>query len=136
LKSGRQTNQRAELTAILRAIDIAPRHRDVTIVTDSRYAIDCVTVWFINWRRNNWMTQDRKPVENRDLVESILVQIEERTELKVKTLFEWVKGHDKDPGNEAADQLAVQGAQEGVLAKTEARKASRDIPDEVFEEDF
>lgn len=136
LKGSRQTNQRAELTAILRAIDIAPRHRDVTIITDSRYAIDCVTVWFINWRRNNWMTKDRKPVENKDLVESILVKIEERTELKVKTLFEWVKGHNKHPGNEAADQLAVQGAQEGVSAKAEAREANRDIPDEVFEEDF
>ncbi|KAJ5833099.1 Ribosomal protein L9/RNase H1 N-terminal [Penicillium riverlandense] len=136
LKGSRQTNQRAELTAILRAIDIAPRHRDVTIITDSRYAIDCVTVWFINWRRNNWMTKDRKPVENKDLVESILVKIEERTELKVKTLFEWVKGHNKHPGNEAADQLAVQGAQEGVSAKVEAREASRGIPDEVLEEDF
>ncbi|KAJ5383363.1 Cation/H+ exchanger [Penicillium concentricum] len=84
LKGSRQTNQRAELTAILRAIDIAPRHRDVTIITDSRYSIDCVTVWFINWRRNNWMTRDKKPVENKDLVESILIKIEERNDLKIE----------------------------------------------------
>ncbi|KAJ5221097.1 Ribosomal protein L9/RNase H1 N-terminal [Penicillium citrinum] len=113
LKGNRQTNQRAELTAIFRAIDIAPRHRDVTVVTDSRYAIDCVTVWYKNWQRNNWLTKDGKPVENKDLVESILVNIEERKQLKVKTLFEWVKGHAKDPGNEAADRLAVNGAQRG-----------------------
>jgi ribonuclease HI len=134
LKGARQTNQRAELTAILRAVDIAPRHRDVTIVTDSRYSIDCVTVWFINWRRNNWMTKDKKPVENRDLIESILVKIEERNELKVKTLFEWIKGHNKDPGNEAADQLAVYGAQRGVQEKAEALEASR-MP-EVFQDDI
>ncbi|KAJ5661695.1 Ribosomal protein L9/RNase H1 N-terminal [Penicillium maclennaniae] len=120
LKGARQTNQRAELTAILRAIDIAPRHRDVTIVTDSQYSINCVTVWFTNWKRNNWMTKDKKPVENRDLVEPILARIEERNELKVKTLFEWVKGHNKDPGNEAADQLAVNGAQQGVQEKATA----------------
>ncbi|KAJ5584152.1 Ribosomal protein L9/RNase H1 N-terminal [Penicillium hispanicum] len=136
LKGSRQTNQRAELTAILRAIDIAPRHRDVTIFTDSRYAIDCVTVWFINWRRNNWTTKDKKPVENRDLVESILVKIEERNELKVKTLFEWIKGHSKDPGNEAADRLAVNGAQRGVEQKAEALEVSQNVPDEVFQDDF
>ncbi|KAJ5794402.1 hypothetical protein N7457_001001 [Penicillium paradoxum] len=136
LKGSRQTNQRAELTAILRAIDIAPRHRDVTIITDSRYSIDCVTVWFVNWRRNNWMTRDKKPVENKDLVESILVKIEERNELKVKTLFEWVKGHNKDPGNEEADKLAVNGAQKGVSAKAEALQAAQEVPDEVFDEDF
>lgn len=136
LKGSRQTNQRAELTAILRAIDIAPRHRDVTIITDSRYAIDCVTVWFINWRRNNWMTRDNKPVENKDLVESILVKIEERNELRVKTVFEWVKGHNKDHGNEEADKLAVNGAQRGVSAKAEALEIAQDVPDEVFEEDF
>lgn len=136
LKGNRQTNQRAELTAILRALDIAPRHRDVTIVTDSRYAIDCVTVWHKNWQRNNWTTKDGKPVENKDLVESVLVNIEERAQLKVKTLFEWVKGHAKDPGNEAADRLAVNGAHRGVAEKAEALEASRDLPDELLEEDF
>lgn len=136
LKGSRQTNQRAELTAILRAIDIAPRHRDVTIVTDSRYSIDCVTVWFVNWRRNNWMTRDKKPVENKDLVESILIKIEERNDLKVKTLFEWVKGHNKDPGNEEADKLAVNGAQRGVSAKAEALHGVQEVPDELFDEDF
>lgn len=136
LKGSRQTNQRAELTAILRAIDIAPRHRDVTIYTDSRYAIDCVTVWFVNWRRNNWMTKDNKPVENRDLVEAILVKIEERNELKVKTLFQWIKGHNRDPGNEAADQLAVNGAHEGVRQKAEALEVSRRAPAAALGEDF
>ncbi|KAJ5576377.1 Ribonuclease H [Penicillium sp. DV-2018c] len=136
LKGNRQTNQRAELTAILRAIDIAPRHRDVTIVTDSRYSIDCVTVWFVNWRRNNWMTRDGKPVENRDLVEPILARIEERNDLKVKTLFEWVKGHSKDAGNEEADKLAVNGAQKGVAAKAEALRASEEVADELLAEDI
>lgn len=134
LKGSRQTNQRAELTAILRALEIAPRHRDVTIFTDSQYAINCVTQWFINWRRNNWMTSSQKPVENRDLVESILEKIEEREGLKVKTLFEWVKGHNHDTWNEEADRLAVNGANIGVSEKKAA--LGQDIPDEVLEEDF
>ncbi|KAJ5145577.1 Ribonuclease H [Penicillium bovifimosum] len=130
LMGNRQTNQRAELTAILRAIDIAPRHRDVTIVSDSKYAINCVTDWFVNWRRNNWMTRDNKPVENRDLIESILVKIEERIDLKVKTKFEWVKGHNKDAGNEQADKLAVAGAQAGVAARFELQSILDDMDNE------
>lgn len=56
------------------------------------------------------MTANHKPVENKDLVQPILAKIEERTLLNVKTLFEWVKGHSNDPGNEAADLLARNGA--------------------------
>ncbi|BDD58060.1 hypothetical protein MAP00_009276 [Monascus purpureus] len=135
LKGSRQTNQRAELTAILRALDIAPRHRDVTIFTDSRYAINCVTDWFVKWRRNHWMTSDNKPVENKDLVESILEKIEERNALKVKTLFEWVKGHNRDEGNDQADRLAVYGARRGVSERKEASELVQNIPAEVFEDD-
>ncbi|MCJ1288060.1 hypothetical protein MMC26_007413 [Xylographa opegraphella] len=110
LPGPRQTNQRAELTAILRALDSIPRSTDVTIVTDSRYAIDCVTLWHTNWRRNGWKTSTGKVVENRDLVESILSRMEERGSLQTRTTFEWIKGHANHPGNVEADSLAVTGA--------------------------
>ncbi|MCJ1403192.1 hypothetical protein MMC11_006415 [Xylographa trunciseda] len=110
LPGPRQTNQRAELTAILRALDTIPRDTDVTIVTDSRYAIDCVTLWHVNWRRNGWKTSAGKAVENRDLVENILGKMEERAALQTRTTFEWIKGHANHPGNVEADSLAVTGA--------------------------
>jgi ribonuclease HI len=113
LKGLKQTNQRAELTAILRALDIAPRHREVTIYTDSMYAIDCVTNWYRNWRRNNWLNSKGKPVENKDLVVEIRDKIEEREGFKKGTFFVWVKGHQDNPGNVAADKLAVAGAMAG-----------------------
>ena len=112
----RQTNQRAELTAILRALEIVPRNRDVSIITDSRYAIDCVTSWYVNWRKNGWKTSVGKAVENKDLVENILAKIEERNSLKVQTLFEWIKGHSNQPGNVEADKLAVEGARKGATS--------------------
>lgn len=114
LPGARQTNQRAELTAIVRALDIVPRNRDVTIITDSRYAIDCVTVWYLTWRKNGWKTAAGKPVENKDIVENVLAKIEERNDLKVQTLFEWIKGHANHPGNVEADKLAVNGARKGA----------------------
>ncbi|MCJ1477369.1 hypothetical protein MMC13_006040 [Lambiella insularis] len=110
LQGPRQTNQRAELTAILRALDTIPKDRDVIIVTDSRYAIDCVTLWYMTWRKNGWKTSAGKAVENRDLVENILGKLEERNSLQVRTTFEWIKGHADHPGNMEADMLAVTGA--------------------------
>ena len=64
------------------------------------------------------------------------MKIEERTELQVKTLFEWLKGHNKDPGNEAADRLAVAGARKGVSDKAAAMEAIHGIPDDAFDEEF
>lgn len=110
LKGSKQTNQRAELTAVLRALDIAPRHREVTIYTDSKYSIDCVTNWYKNWEKNGWVNAKGKPVENRDLVQDIREKIEEREILGKGTYFVWVKGHANDAGNIAADRLANQGA--------------------------
>ncbi|CAF9940908.1 MAG: hypothetical protein ALECFALPRED_008899 [Alectoria fallacina] len=113
LPGSRQTNQRAELTAISRALEIVPRNRHVVIITDSRYAIDCVTTWFINWRKNGWKTSAGKAVENKDIVENVLVKIEERDKLQVQTNFLWIKGHANHPGNVEADKLAVDGARKG-----------------------
>jgi ribonuclease HI len=111
LSGPRQTNQRAELTAILRALNVAPEHRDVQIYTDSQYAIKCVTIWHVAWQRNNWSTSLGRPVENKDLVEQIVNKIKEREEHGSSTRFEWVKGHTgQNDGNSMADKLAVQGA--------------------------
>lgn len=114
LAGSRQTNQRAELTAILRALDIVPKNRDVTIITDSQYAMNCVTVWHTNWRKNGWKTSAGKAVENKDLVESVLTKIAERKSLGAATQFEWIKGHANHPGNVEADKLAVNGARKGI----------------------
>lgn len=110
LKGMPQTNQRAELTAILRALEIAPKDREVHIYTDSKYSIECVTVWYKNWELNHWQTALKKPVLNKDLVQAILSLLREREGLGSSTQFNWIKGHANDPGNEAADELAVRGA--------------------------
>jgi ribonuclease HI len=133
LSGTKQTNQRAELMAMVRALEVAPKDRRIVIVSDSKYSIDCVTDWFHSWKRNNWVNSSKKPVENRDLVQKLLDQLEERLRVNQHRMsegedvisedkraywdrgpggvrFEWVKGHDKDEGNSAADGLAVAGA--------------------------
>ena len=129
LKGSKQTNQRAELTAIQRALDIAPRHRDVTIYTDSKYSIDCVTNWYRNWVKNGWVNSKGKPVENKDIVMDVREQIEERDALRKGTYFVWVKGHANDEGNIQADRLAVDGARLGRGVSEEADREADEKSD-------
>jgi ribonuclease HI len=141
LKGSKQTNQRAELTAILRALDIAPRHREVTIYTDSKYSIDCVTNWYRNWEKNGWVNSKGKPVENKDLVADIRERIVEREQLGKVTYFVWVKGHAQNEGNIAADRLAVEGArgardlEDGDDEKADARRVKEATNGEDAEND-
>jgi ribonuclease HI len=109
LQGETQTNQRAELTAILRALETVDLAQDLEIRTDSKYSIQCVTEWYINWERNGWKTR-AGPVKNQDLVQLVRDKIEEREAKGGRTQFIWVKGHDTDQGNIAADRLAVAGA--------------------------
>lgn len=70
-----QTNQRAELRAIICALEQIVNLpydgsiAECTIFTDSRYSIDCITKWRANWQRNGWLTAGKQPVKNRDLIE-------------------------------------------------------------------
>lgn len=106
----RQTNQRAELLAIQRALELVPKDKHVRIITDSQYSISCATDWSKRWKLNGWKSALGKPVENRDLIEAVVTMIDERASLGVETRFLWTKGHAGNPGNIAADRLAVQGA--------------------------
>jgi ribonuclease HI len=105
-----QTNQRAELTGILRALELVPPTQNLEIITDSNYGINCISVWYENWTKRGWVTSTGGPVVNRDLVEKIREKIDERDGKGTKTLFTWVKGHSEDEGNIGADLLAVQGS--------------------------
>ncbi|PIA12953.1 Rnase h protein 1.0, isoform c, confirmed by transcript evidence [Coemansia reversa NRRL 1564] len=117
LEGERQTNQRAELTAILRAIQSlsidssSSSTKAIRICTDSMYSINCLTTWFRNWERNGWMGSTGKPVENQDIIQKILNLIRLRINNAASPVrFLHVRGHAGVPGNEAADQLAVAGA--------------------------
>jgi ribonuclease HI len=110
LRGNRQTNQRAELTAVARALDHIPIDRSVLIHTDSNYSIKCIEEWSQKWMRNNWKNSAGNSVENRDLIEPIIARKREREMCGAKTDFKWIKGHANDPGNTAADLLAVQGS--------------------------
>ena len=96
------TNNRMELTAVIRALEALKRRAVVTVHTDSEYVRRGITEWLPNWKARDWKTTDRKPVKNRDLWERL-------DELAVghDIDWRWVKGHSGVPGNERVDALAT-----------------------------
>jgi ribonuclease HI len=68
-----QTNQRAELSAIHRAVVVLEergfRDEDVVIYTDSEYCVNCLTKWITGWVSRGWKTSAGGDVLHRDLIQ-------------------------------------------------------------------
>lgn len=108
---GRQTNNRAELIAIIRALETTPiTSTPLIIKSDSQYAIKCFTHWLPVWRRHNFTTSKREPVKNVELIKYMdaLFSLREHSGQQVR--LQYVRGHVGEVGNEGADALAVRGA--------------------------
>jgi ribonuclease HI len=99
------TNNRMELTAVIRALESLKRACRIELYTDSQYVRNGITTWMRDWKRRGWKTADRKPVKNRDLWER-LDELAAGHEIH----WHWVKGHAGHPENERADSLANRGA--------------------------
>ncbi len=101
------TNNRMELTAVIRALSAARKHNEIELHTDSQYVKNGMQLWIKNWKRNNWRTADRKPVKNQDL----WMQLDELAS-KIKINWVWVRGHNGNEMNERVDTLANTAATE------------------------
>lgn len=99
------TNNVAELTAVLEVLHATPPEQPLTIQTDSQYAINCVTKWAHGWKRNGWIKNDKTPVKNVEIIKEIFELLQDRS-----VSFVWVKGHSGHPNNEAADLRAHNAA--------------------------
>ena len=110
------TNNRMELTAVIRALAALREPCLVTLTTDSKYVCDAVTKgWVYGWRKKGWIKSDKKPALNVDLWERLLPLLKYH-----EVEFVWVKGHAGHPENERCDRLAVawyQNDQAGCAAK-------------------
>ena len=95
------TNNRMELTAVIRALEALKRPVQARVYTDSEYVRRGVTEWLSAWKARGWRTAARKPVKNQDLWQRL-------DELRANHQIEWhwVPGHAGVPGNERVDRLA------------------------------
>ena len=98
------TNNRMELTAVIRALEALKHHCQVEIYTDSQYVQKGISEWMPGWKRRGWRTADRKPVKNQDLWR----RLDELAALH-NIRWHWVRGHAGHPENERADGLANRG---------------------------
>ncbi|KAI0039602.1 ribonuclease H-like protein [Auriscalpium vulgare] len=109
---GDQTNNRAELIAIIRILETTPHSsRPLVIKSDSRYSIDCVQKWLPGWKRKGWRTAGGTPVKNVQLIKYLAALLDERHQKSgSKVVLQHVYGHQGEQGNEGADALANLGA--------------------------
>lgn len=98
------TNNRMELTAVIKALESLTRPVKVRLHTDSTYVMQGITKWIHGWKKNGWKTSAKEPVKNEDLWRA-LDEVVKRHDIEWK----WVKGHAGHPENERADGLANKG---------------------------
>jgi ribonuclease HI len=95
------TNNRMELTAVIRALEALKRPVQARLYTDSEYVRRGITEWLAAWQARGWRTANRKPVKNQDLWQR-LAELSGAHQIE----WHWVPGHAGVPGNERADRLA------------------------------
>lgn len=100
------TNNRMEMTAVIMGLRALKEPCKVTLISDSKYVLDALSLgWAKRWRTNGWMRNKKDPALNPDLWEELL-NLTARHEMK----YVWIKGHAGHPQNERCDELAVRAA--------------------------
>ena len=100
---GDTTNNRMELTAVIRALQALKEPCAVDLYTDSKYVCDAVLKgWVYGWKKNGWRKADKKPALNVDLWETLLPLLSHH-----EVTWHWVKGHAENEKNNRCDKLAV-----------------------------
>jgi ribonuclease HI len=101
------TNQRMEVTAALRALEVLAG--PVQVVSDSTYVVNCFRdKWWQGWRRRGWRNAQGKDVANQDLWKPLIEIVVDARPDEIE--FRWVKGHSNTAGNDLVDRLANEAA--------------------------
>ncbi|KAI4089323.1 MAG: hypothetical protein LQ344_005455 [Seirophora lacunosa] len=105
------TNQAAELTAIIMALEraldfyqncnMSPYMR-VTVMTDSKYAHGCMTNWLAKWMNNGWLNCTGNEVANRDLIEQA-VDLQDEIERNGNVDYVWLPREQNDEADAAVN---------------------------------
>ena len=99
------TNNKMELTAVIRGLEALNEDCDVTLFADSSYVLQGMQSWMAGWKSRGWKRKEGSklvPVKNEDLWRSL-----DKLMQRHKISYEHVKGHDGHLENERCDELAV-----------------------------
>ena len=106
------TNNRMEMAAVIEGLNALKEPCDVTIVTDSQYVKNGITLWLDSWKRRNWKTKSKTTVKNKE----IWIALEAATS-RHKVSWKWVKGHATHADNNLCDVLAKEAAANQAVVK-------------------
>jgi ribonuclease HI len=96
------TNNRMELTALIRGIGLVPEGVETTIYSDSKLVVQTMNEWAAGWERRGWKRKSG-PISNLDLVQEGYRLLRRRNELTVA----WLAAHAGNRWNEYADALST-----------------------------
>lgn len=104
------TNNRMELNAVIKALELLKEPCEVTLYTDSQYVANALTLgWAKKWKANGWMRNKKEKALNPELWDRLLT-LYDTHEIEII----WVKGHAGHPENERCDRLAVAAAEKYI----------------------
>ncbi|MCK0129072.1 ribonuclease HI [Erythrobacter sp. F6033] len=109
------TNNRMEMTAVIKGLGALIEPCQVDIYSDSKYVIDGITKWVDGWQRKGWVTASKKPVRNEDLWHELIAAV-----ARHEVDWHWVKGHSGHVENERVDKLASDEAERIATADPDA----------------
>lgn len=116
-----QTNGRAELLALVEALERCAKPVPIILYTDSQYIANACNGWLADWKARGWRKADKKPPEHLDLWQRLDQQLQDKD-----VSVHWVKAHSGTLGNERADALANLGAAGKTLSKRIKRPREAD----------
>ncbi len=97
------TNNRMEITAVIKGLEALNQPCKVTVNSDSAYVVNTFDKkWIYGWLKRNWVKSDGNPVENIDLWQKLLTLTR-----KHDVTFHKVKGHSNNQLNNRCDELAT-----------------------------
>jgi len=105
------TNNRMEMTAVIEALSALKRPCRVVLHVDSQYVLKGMTEWLPGWKARGWKTASKEPVKNVDLWQRLDALVNAGGH---QIEWRWVRGHNGDPGNERADELANRGVESAL----------------------
>ncbi|MDF2865773.1 MAG: Ribonuclease [Clostridia bacterium] len=98
------TNNKMEITAVIKGLEIIKEPCDIEIYSDSTYVVDSVEKgWLFGWEKKNWIKSDKKPVKNVELWTEMIKYLNIHNIRFIK-----VKGHSDNEFNNRCDKLAVE----------------------------
>ena len=99
------TNNRMELMAAIRGLELLRKKSRVKLTTDSQYVKQGIETWLTRWQATGWRTSDKKPVKNQDLWERLAAAAKQHD-----VAWVWTRGHSGHAENEKVDKLAREAA--------------------------